>query len=148
MKKLLLGSLFGVATLAGPAGAQFYGAPVTNPLQAPLFNPIQPYYYYGNPGARPFAPGYATPGFGGGLVGPGFQGQGVGLAVGATPDLSDPTVTGHATRFFDYSRYFFNQGGTVTGPANQANVLGTAPSNPRPAPSIGAAPPRGRANTK
>jgi hypothetical protein len=125
-------------------------------VKAPLF-PFSG-LYYGNPAARPnvyypynvapygpYGPGLpGTYGYGTAAV-PGILGTGQ-TATARSADLTNPNVTGHPTRFFSYSQYFFTQGGGVAA----TTATGTVPAAPpaRATPVIGTAPPRGRANTK
>jgi hypothetical protein len=41
-------------------------------------------------------------------------------------------VTGHSTRFFNYSHYFFNQGGTTASAAGAVTAPGIGPRAPGP----------------
>ena len=140
--KYVYGSLLGLL-VCGLSPAQrelfspFYSGPVTNPLQGPFINPYNPYSfynpytYYGNPGARPYG---AVPGTGFGTPGSAVPGYGQGVIV---QNLGDPSMTGHPTRFFDYSRYFFNQGGTVLG-SEVPNLGTTVPGQTGQTPAAGA----------
>jgi hypothetical protein len=122
----LFGSPYGGGPFGSPYGTMPYG---TTPFGSP--------YGYG---ASPYnAVPYGIPPFGGAP----------GSTVPAAPaaSLNDPGVTGHPTRFFNYSRYFFTQGG-----ASNAPLPGTRPilgANPTTTPTLvfGTAPPRGKANT-
>jgi hypothetical protein len=155
MKRIAFGSLLGLLAFAPPpAEAQFFLRPVTNPLQPPFLNPYNPYLYYGNPaalgpyGAYGAAPGGLPPG----LTAPGIVGVptvGAAPTTVQSPDLNDPMITGHPTRFFSYGRYFFNQGGGVVASAETApgtpGILGGVPAPVTPL--VGSPPPRGRSTT-
>jgi hypothetical protein len=151
MKKLVLASLCLLGWAGSPASAQFFQPPTTPYVRPPLFpnlgySPLFPYsgYYYGNPAARP-GPFYGYP------YAPGLPGTyGYGPSVQAAPsaaasaDLTNPNVTGHPTRFFSYSQYFFTQGGGAV-----TTATGTVPVAPPPrvAPVIGSTS-RGRPTTR
>jgi hypothetical protein len=167
MKKLVLGVALGWVALGFSAAHGQYFPPATTPYIRPPLFPSFPglgggmtQYGYGPFGTAPFGTSgpYGTMPFGTspynvvpqgvgpyGSV-PGITGAPV--APGATPlGLNDPNVTGHPTRFFYYSRYFFNQGGATSVP-----LPGTRPilgANPQPAatPVFGVAPPRGKSST-
>jgi hypothetical protein len=166
MNKLVLGSLLGLLAFgSAPAQAQFY-PPVTAPyVRPPLFPSIGPpgalspfgYPYGMTPyGTTPYGMSpYGTMPYGTSPYNTVPYGVGpFGAVPGATgipptaAGLNDPNVTGHPTRFFNYSRYFFNQGGAANVPLPGTRpILGANPT-PTIAPVIGVAPPRGRANTR
>jgi hypothetical protein len=161
MNKLVLGAVVGLLAFGlSSAQAQYLPPPTTPFVRQPLFP------YTGGPGGlAPYGYGPLTgyP-FGGGLMPygtsaynvvpyaagpfgtvPGVLGAG-GLPPVTTTGLTDPTVTGHPTRFFNYSRYFFNQRGAVSVPLPGTQpVLGANPTVANPL--IGTAPLRGRAKT-
>jgi hypothetical protein len=166
MKKLILGVALGwLAFGLVPAQAQFF-PPVTQPfVRPPLFPNVggpgafSPYGYgqfgMGPYGAAPYgtttpfgpSPYNAVP-YGIGPFGgaPGVTGTPAAGAPGV--GMNDPSVTGHPTRFFNYSKYFFTQGGAAASvplPGTRT-ILGANPTPPATA-VIGTAPPRGRANT-
>src|SRR4051812_41933039 len=111
MKNVMLGclaTLFGLA-LAPAVQAQYY-RPITNPYNRPA---ISPYLNLARPGSagvnyyglvRPQLDTYAALGQ--------LQQQELALRAGASGlDPNSPfLMTGHATRFGNYSHYFFSQG--------------------------------------
>jgi hypothetical protein len=116
---LLLGGVGGVAP---SAHAQGYVRPQTNPFPKPAVSPYLNLLRGGNPAINYY-----------GLVRPQEdtatallqlqQQQQQQMANQALLAAGDPTlpVTGHPTRFFNYSHYFFNQGG---GPAGVLGATG------------------------
>jgi hypothetical protein len=159
MNKLVLGAVLGLLVLGiSSAQAQIFASPTAPFVRPPLFpyiggpGTVSP-YGYGPWGGMPYGGGvmpygtspynvvpYAAGPFG---TVPGVAGAGL---PASTTGLNDPTVTGHPTRFFNYSRYFFNQGGTASVPLPGTRpILGANPATVTPV--IGTAPLRGRANT-
>jgi hypothetical protein len=163
MKKYLIGTLCLLGLAVSPAWAQYF-PPLTSPYARP---PLLPYSggFYGNPAARLYGyPGYpgtmgypygspygttspVAPNPYGAAQLPGILGSAgqVTITTARSADLTDPMVTGHPTRFFSYSNYFFNQGGAVTTITTPVQGL-TQP--PRALPVIGTGTSRGRPATK
>jgi hypothetical protein len=155
MNKLVLGALFGLLALGFSSAQAQYFPPTTTPyVRQPLFpysgapGPFSPYglgIFGTSPyGTAPFGSSpYNVVPFGAGTGFTGTTGTGT-TSIG----LNDPSVTGHPTRFFNYSRYFFNQGGAGSSPQQSGTrpVFGTNPTAGT-TPLIGTSPPRGKANT-
>jgi hypothetical protein len=111
MKKLIVACAAGLVGLlaAGPAAAQFYTPPQVNPFYRPPVSPYLNLMRPGTPGAINYY-GLVRPQqqFGAGLQRVEQEALAARYQDGAYPD------TGHATRFFNYGGYFFNQGGGTT----------------------------------
>jgi hypothetical protein len=107
-----------------------YSRPNTNPFQQPVVSPYLNLARGGNPAINYY-----------GVIRPQEQTnlsifqlqqqqQATGQAILATETATALPLTGHPTRFFNYSHYFFNQGGGVYaagGVAPYGTGLGPAP---------------------
>lgn len=141
MNKCLMKALIVALGLSVPAFGQFYPGRPAAPYGAfggGLYGPYGPYGAFG--GVFPYglysgaAVGpYGTAARYGTLAGPMASPvlpspaiSAVSTAASASPEQSaDPNAgwtTGHPTRFFNYGRYFFNQGGAVA--TTPSSVLG------------------------
>jgi hypothetical protein len=134
------------------AQAQTYAPPVTNPFQPPVVSPYLNLRRGGSPAVNYY-----------GVIRPQEQTNaslhqlqqqvttGQATLAGEAAALALPS-TGHPTRFFNYSHYFFNQGGAGVVPAGTAPLaaaplggagLGGAPfTGFPPVTGTGAVPPR------
>jgi hypothetical protein len=114
MKNLLLACLAGLLGLGlgERAEAQIYNPPATSPFYRP---PVSPYLNLALPGSAGLnyyglvRPQLATNAALGQLQ---AQQQALGASLAATNDpYAVGPVTGHSTRFFNYSHYYGNRGG-------------------------------------
>lgn len=148
MTKWTAACLFAVFALAGPAQAQYYVRPPTNPYFRPQLSPYFTYYYgpggLGGLGPYVVPPALALGGVRGaypvGPAGVGTYGSipSTGIGPGAVAGVEGQSSaegalsgnqTGHPTRFMAYSQYFLNQGGAAGG----VIAGGTAPISGLPA---------------
>jgi hypothetical protein len=134
MKKLLIGCMVGVfPLLAAPAAwGQVYFRPVTNPYGAPTVSPYLNLFRGGAPAGLNYynlvRPQIDTAASIYQLQQNPYVRSGVSLAT----DPYAGAVTGHPTRFFNYSHYFFNPGGGATPTVGGVPpaVAGALPASP------------------
>jgi hypothetical protein len=126
MKMSVLGMCLGVLALAVPSPAlgQFYSRPPTSPFYRP---PVSPYLNLMRPGLSGINYyGLVRPQVDAATAIQQLQQQQLALAAaGGSLDNAALPTTGHTTRFMNYGRYFFNQGG-----ANAPALVPSATASP------------------
>jgi hypothetical protein len=112
-KRAWAAAALGLLALAGPraAWAQTYAPPATNPFQKPVVSPYLNLARGGNPAINYYGVIRPQEQTSTSLLQLQNQVQTGQAALAGEVAAAQPT-TGHPTRFFNYSHYFFNQGGT------------------------------------